>query len=178
MTYEQKKKEFVALYKKNHEEFVRYCTVLTNCQVATEDLVQEVLAEAFFKFGKIRDTTKFLHFLIRVAKFKYLNGLRKKKFPSYDSEKFNSLLVDKGLNPELLYDIEVLYKALNLLPFKQKEAVILFEIQGYPIKEIAEIQESTEGAVKTKISRGRNKLKHILTPRTSKSITCLKNIIL
>lgn len=162
----------------HHEQFIRYCTVLTNCTIATEDLVQDVLTDVYAKFHTIKDTSKFLHYLIRVAKFKYLNGLRRKKFTSYDSEIFNSTLLDKGANIEHIYDIEVLYKALNKLPIKQKEAIILFEINGFSMKEIAEIQKSSVGAIKTKISRGRQKLKTMLSSDLTRSIYHLKSILL
>ena len=50
---------------------------------------------------------------------------------------------------------KVLYKALNTLPTNQKEALILFEISGFSIKEVCEIQKSSESAVKQRLKRGR-----------------------
>ena len=49
----------------------------------------------------------------------------------------------------------MLYKALNTLPTNQKEALILFEISGFSIKEVCEIQKSSESAVKQRLKRGR-----------------------
>ena len=65
------------------------------------------------------------------------------------------MLVHKGISPELILDIQLLYKMLDKLPEKQRNAMILFEISGFTMKEIAEIQLSTVGAINTKISRGR-----------------------
>ena len=52
---------------------------------------------------------------------------------------------------------------MSLLPEEQKEAVILFEISGFSIKEICEIQQAGESAVKQRLKRGRQKLTEILT---------------
>ena len=68
----------------------------------------------------------------------------------------------QGVSPEAVLDIQLLYRTMDKLPVKQRDALVLFEISGFSMKEIAEIQGSTEGAVKTKISRGRQKLKDML----------------
>ena len=52
-----------------------------------------------------------------------------------------------------------LYLALRTLPPKERSAITLFYLNGYSIKEIAAITETSEGAVKTQLSRGRDKLK-------------------
>jgi RNA polymerase sigma-70 factor (ECF subfamily) len=53
--------------------------------------------------------------------------------------------------------------ALAQLPIAQKECIILFEISGFKIKEIAEIQSVSEDAVKQRLKRGRERLQEILT---------------
>ena len=52
----------------------------------------------------------------------------------------------------------MLHKALSYLPELQREALILFEITGYSIKEIMEIQKSGSSAVKQRLARGRKEL--------------------
>ena len=74
-------------------------------------------------------------------------------------------LESKTLNPEVALDIQLLLKKLNELPEKQSEAITLFEISGFSIREIAAIQDSTEGATKTRISRGRQNLKELLSEK-------------
>jgi RNA polymerase sigma-70 factor (ECF subfamily) len=54
---------------------------------------------------------------------------------------------------------------LGKLPDKQKEAIILFEISGFKIAEIAEMQGATESAVKSQLKRGREKLTNILVEK-------------
>jgi RNA polymerase sigma-70 factor, ECF subfamily len=50
-------------------------------------------------------------------------------------------------------------RALEALPAEQREAVVLFEIDGHSIEEIAAMQRSTVSAVKTRLSRGRARLR-------------------
>ena len=59
--------------------------------------------------------------------------------------------------------IEQLYAALSELPEIQKESIILFEIVGYAIKEIAALHQVSENVVKQRLFRGRNQLKLIVT---------------
>jgi RNA polymerase sigma-70 factor (ECF subfamily) len=62
-------------------------------------------------------------------------------------------------------DIHFLYLALQQLPEEQRECIILFEISGFSIKEIAQTQQAGESAVKQRLKRGREKLIEILHAR-------------
>ena len=55
-----------------------------------------------------------------------------------------------------------LYLALSTLPPKVRSAITLFYLNGYNIKEIAAITDTSEDAVKKQLSRGRDKLKERL----------------
>ena len=55
-----------------------------------------------------------------------------------------------------------LYLALRTLPPKERSSITLYYLNGYDIKEIAAITETSEDAVKKQLSRGRDKLKEIL----------------
>jgi RNA polymerase sigma-70 factor (ECF subfamily) len=45
------------------------------------------------------------------------------------------------------------------LPPKERSAITLYYLNGYDIKEIAAITDTSEDAVKKQLSRGRDKLK-------------------
>lgn len=60
-------------------------------------------------------------------------------------------------------------EALRSLPPKQRTAVELFDLQQHSIKEIAEMLECSEGAVKFNIFQGRRKLREQLSPFVSES---------
>ena len=55
-----------------------------------------------------------------------------------------------------------LHTALATLSETMRTSILLYYMQGYQIKEIAEITENSEDAIKKQLSRGRQELKHIL----------------
>lgn len=59
-------------------------------------------------------------------------------------------------------NVAFLHHALAQLPDPQREAIILFEITGLSIKEIMNLQDSSESAVKQRLSRGRKTLAMIV----------------
>lgn len=59
-------------------------------------------------------------------------------------------------------DYSDLYRAVNSLKEELRMPVILYYIEDFNIKEIAQILEITEGAVQKRLARARGKLKHNL----------------
>ena len=57
------------------------------------------------------------------------------------------------------FEHQDLYLALRTLPPKERSAITLYYLNGYDIKEIAAITDTSEDAVKKQLSRGRDKLK-------------------
>jgi RNA polymerase sigma-70 factor, ECF subfamily len=57
---------------------------------------------------------------------------------------------------------EYLERALAALPDEQRVAIVLYDVNGYSYEEIAEIVETSLGTVKSRISRGRSRLREIL----------------
>ena len=70
--------------------------------------------------------------------------------------------VDATFDADRDFRYQPLYMALEKLPPKERTAILLFYLKGYSIKEIADIVDATEDAVKKQLSRGRVKLKNLL----------------
>ncbi|KAA1415406.1 RNA polymerase sigma factor SigM [Nocardioides humilatus] len=58
----------------------------------------------------------------------------------------------------------VVLAALAQLPAEQRAALVLVDMEGYPVAEVAEILDCAEGTVKSRCARGRAKLAVILRP--------------
>jgi RNA polymerase sigma-70 factor (ECF subfamily) len=56
----------------------------------------------------------------------------------------------------------VLYSALNKLKEKYREAIVLFEISGFTLDEIRDVQGGTLSGVKSRLKRGREMLEKIM----------------
>ena len=160
-------------YQGCHDPFLRYCSALAYGKMDVQDLVQDVLATAYHRFEKIENKDQFLHYLIRAARNRSVSIWRKQRHQESLSEVHAERLTTQGISAETVLDIQVLYRMLDKLTTKQRDALVLFEISGFSMKEIAEIQQSSEGAVKTKISRGRQKLKQLMEDKTSSSVPSL-----
>lgn len=59
---------------------------------------------------------------------------------------------------------EALRRGLKALPFDQRAAVVLRDVEGLSYEEIAEIMGAQLGTVKSRISRGREHLRSLLAP--------------
>ncbi|GCE13837.1 sigma-70 family RNA polymerase sigma factor [Tengunoibacter tsumagoiensis] len=57
---------------------------------------------------------------------------------------------------------ELLQTALQQLPLDQRSAVILCDIQGLAYEEVAQVTQTTLGTVRSRISRGRARLRNFL----------------
>jgi RNA polymerase sigma-70 factor (ECF subfamily) len=156
------RQRFMELYEPVHERFVRFCKARAYGNYDADDLVNESVLAAYENFGKLRNDGAFLHFLFGIGTNLLRNHYRRRKFRGeYDEERADNLSSTTP-NGEQSMDTAILYDALSELPDKQKEAIILFEISGFAIKEIMDIQESGESAVKARLVRGRKRLAEIL----------------
>lgn len=160
-----KQQDFLTAYQSCHEPLLRYCSALAHGKMDCEDLIQDVLLAAYSHFDKIENKDQLLHYLIRAARNRSVSTFRKQKYKATLLEKHTERLVAQEVSADTILEIQLLYNTLDQLPEKQKDALILFEINGFSMKEIAVIQGKSEGAVKTNISRGRQKLKELLTAK-------------
>ena len=171
---DSKQRAFMEAYQPCHDAFVRYCSALAYGKMDTEDLVQDVLLSAYHRFDSIERKDQLLHYLIRAARNRTLNLRRKHRYQSELLDKHAERIRAQGVSAETLLDIQLLYRMLDHLPVNQRDAIVLFEILGFSMKEIAEIQNSTEGAVKTRVSRGRKRLRKLLEDKpVSQSVSGL-----
>jgi RNA polymerase sigma-70 factor (ECF subfamily) len=76
----------------------------------------------------------------------------------YD-EQAAELLPDPGALPDTNHDVKLLNELLSKLPDKQREAIVLFELSGFSIEEIRDLQGGSLSGVKMRLSRGRDQLR-------------------
>ena len=160
--------KYLALLKPHYNDAVKYAFAL--CYKFTkedaEDLFQQSLLDSFQKFAQLKEEEKFKSWLFTIItrKFYELNrrSILKRLIPlHYDQDTVSFPEVFRDFENE---DNKVLVKrSLNILSTKEKAALLLFELSGFSIEEIMEIQkERTASAVKTRLSRARKKLKEFI----------------
>ncbi len=174
--------QFLEKYKSIHEPFTRYCSSRAFGLMAAEDLVQEAVLAALEQFEQIRDKEKLLSYLIGTVQNILKNKYRRKKFQGPWDENRLQQIEDKAPSPEVAMDIKILLEAIDQLSEKQREAILLFEISGFSIREISVLQESTEAATKTRLSRARQHLRiklneHPKQPKLSAALSAFASIL-
>lgn len=157
----RKQKAFLKEYGDIHENFVRFCQARARGVMSYEDLVSESTLRAYQHWEKIEKKDSLKYFLFTTARNIILNSVRKKKELSMDDEHVNHVVSSNSGEQDL--EIEYLYQQLDKLTEVKREALILFEINGFSIKEIAKIQDISEGSVKVNLSRGRKELQVLMT---------------
>ena len=164
----RKQSEFLQMYEPIHENFVRFCQARARRVMNYEDLVSEATLKAYQNWDNIEKKESLKYFLFTTARNLVLNTVRKKQELSLDA--VTTEYVGSNNNGEKDMEIEFLYQQLEKLSDVKKEALILFEINGFSIKEIAQIQGVSEGAVKVNLSRGRKELQLLMTdtPKVNK----------
>lgn len=146
------------------------CLRLLGSREAAEDAAQETFVSAYraiarFSEGSVKS------WLLRIASNESKDELRKRKrrgprdsidtWPEDEEAPID--LPDPGEGAlALLERREVgraLQAALMAIPFDQRQAVILADIQGYHYQEIARMTGTNVGTVKSRIYRGRERLR-------------------
>jgi RNA polymerase sigma-70 factor (ECF subfamily) len=167
---------FVLLVEKYQSMVFRTCIGFVHNKEDADDLTQEVFINAYQSLTKFRGNAAFSTWLYRIAINLSLNYIRNSQKRSifhrvenlfaHEARQNVSLPAIDFSNPEqILIDDEhrnIIKKALDSLPENQRIAIILSKYDNLSQKEIAEIMQTTEGAVESLIQRGKAKLKQQL----------------
>ena len=139
----------------------------------SENLVQDTLLKAYTNADKYQEIAKFSTWIYTIAKNCALTEYRKIKrrktfsFSQLSSEdnEFNLERIRGQENQELSNDTETynaIRDAISQLPEEFREIIILKDIQEHSYEEISNITSLPLGTVKSRINRGRKKLKEII----------------
>lgn len=124
-----------------------------------DDIAQEAYIKAYMASGKFKDTGKFKTWLYRIGYNTFIDSTRSRPLTE-DLDTLNHLNSSDGADDAFNY--QELYQALNQLNPGERNSILLHYLEGYSIKEIAEMTQKSIDAIKQHLSRGRVKLRHIL----------------
>ncbi len=121
-----------------------------------DDLAQDALVKAYLSLSGYQNKGKFRSWLFKIAYNTFLN--HKAGCRTMESIDEARTLIG-GTEADASFVHQDLYLALRTLPPKERSAITLYYLNGYSIKEIAKITDTSDNAVKQQLSRGRDKLK-------------------
>ena len=161
-------REFTVVVRKARREFLngieplrpelfRFCRSLTRNVWDAEDLVQDTLLKAFAKLADVHwqvDNPR--AYLFRVATNHWIDITRKGKeadMPEGYDEQSKDAPADQ--KPEVR---EAISRLASTLPPVERAAVLLKDVFNFSLEDTANYMETTVGAVKAALHRGRGKL--------------------
>jgi RNA polymerase sigma-70 factor, ECF subfamily len=132
-----------------------------------DDIAQETFLAAYLHLGSYDPRQgRFSTWLLTIARNKCLNGIKKRRPQAME-------VLPPPIDPrgpaDALIEAELfgqLDRALAALPFEQRSAFVLSELQGLSHEEICRIESAPLGTIKSRISRAKEKLRSLL-PRAS-----------
>ncbi len=160
--------QFLELLKPCYSDALKYCRALCvkRSPDDAEDVLQQSLLKALENFDSLIEKSKFRSWFFTIVTREFYNSVRNdfwKKFLPSDSM---SSVADI---PEIFSRNEnderklTLYKALSKISYRERSALLLFELGGFTLEEIKEIQnERSLSSVKSRLSRAREKLRKVI----------------
>ena len=148
---------FIALVEREQEALRGFLFALCcGNKSDADDLAQDSLVKAYLSSAGYQEKGRFRSWIFKIAYNTFLN--HKASCRTMDTLDEARTIVSSQ-SAESSFEHQSLYLALRTLPPKERSAITLYYLNGYDIKEIATITETSEDAVKKQLSRGRDKLK-------------------
>ncbi len=127
-----------------------------------DDLAQEALLKAWNSRASYQMGTNLKAWVFMILRNQFYSEKRR----SWRSEQLDPAVAERTLvsnsNPTSALELDEVRRALAMLPDEQREALILIGVAGLPYEEAAMICDCAEGTIKSRVSRGRAQLAHIL----------------
>ena len=172
---------FGLLFRRHRDRLWAVALRTTGDPEEAADALQDALVSAFRRAGSYRGDSAVTTWLHRVVVNACLDRLRRRKVRAADSlpddlQEYagrGALSTSTSTSPsrevadpaDLVLDSEqraLVLRALDTLPPDQKAALVLVDMQGYPVEEAANILDCPSGTVKSRCSRGRARLATLL----------------
>lgn len=169
---EQAFAELIDLYQ---NKVYQICLHMTGNRHDAEDLAQDTFMRAFLNMDAYDPEKRFSSWLYRIATNVSIDRLRKRKPDLYlDADipaapgmtLYSRLAADEKLPEDQLIHLEMrgmVQKGIGRLPPKYRSAIVLKYMEDLTLQEISEVLDIPVATVKTRIHRGREALRVILS---------------
>jgi RNA polymerase sigma-70 factor, ECF subfamily len=143
---------FDDFYRREHRHVLGLAFVLTGNQWVAEDTAQEAFTAAFRRWRSIVAYDSPGAWVRRVTCNRAASVLRRR---GREAKALMRLAGRTQAYIELDESDEAFWQAVRRLPPRQAQAVALYYMEDYSVREISEVLDCSEGTVKTHLSRAR-----------------------
>ena len=168
---------FWNLLEPEHRKAESFCRRLCGDQTEGDDLYQEAILAALQGFRSLRLDSAFRPWLYRIIINRF-RKLRRSPWLTRREEVTDERLAEsRSEDPtDRLAAKRWLERAFRILSPKEKALIVLYEVEGWSISELAQLCRRPQGTVKTSLSRTRRKMRkelsRYLTPTQPENRTC------
>lgn len=156
--------KLAVLFERHHLMLFNFFYRLTGNRAASEDLVQDVFTRILKYRAGYLGQNKFLVWMFQIARNAHVDYLRKQKGDLPLDEQFSEPPAREP-HPEASYEAgeeaELVRRALDRLPVRKREILMLFRYQDLKLREIAELLGCQVGTVKAQVHRALKDLSRI-----------------
>jgi len=160
------------LVRRYKDQLLNYVYRFVGNRNDAEDLVQETFLRVYKNKHYYKEIAKFSTWVYTIAGNLAKTELRRRKrrkifsVSNFVNEERDYDIPDTANNPEREVDgfikDDIIQKAIEKLPAKFKEVILLRDVQGFAYEEISQILNIPLGTVKSRVNRGRLKLQEDL----------------
>jgi RNA polymerase sigma factor (sigma-70 family) len=163
---------FRALAGMHLKPVLNYCSRLLHDPAEAEEVTQEVMLRAWQRAGEYEPKARLTTWLHRIAHNLAIDALRRRRGAAAEWDDETMAAPDSQAPGNLLEQHDTALRvqaALELIPARQKQALILCHEQGLSNPEIAEVLGVGVAAIESLLARGRRALREHLAPAVEKS---------
>lgn len=150
------------LIQKYYDDIYRFCYYKTGNAFASYDLTQNVFLKLIQYISSYQDKGKFKAYLITIA-INVCNTYfqeNNRKFEEFDNNTTYDQNTNQGM--DTVEQNSTIQMALNKLPEKQKEVIILKYYEDFKIREISKILDEKVPTIKSRLKQGLEKMNRYL----------------
>ena len=151
-----KVEKLAILFERHQTMLYNFFLRLTGNRAASEDLVQEVFIRILKYRAGYQGENRFVVWMFQIARNAHVDFLRKKKGEVALDDQFAEA-ASQELLPEERFEADqeaaLVRRALDKLPPKKRELLVLFRFQNLKLREIAELLDVQVGTVKVQVHR-------------------------
>ncbi len=163
---------FDILVRRYKDQLLNYVYRFVGNRIDAEDIVQETFLRVYKNKHYYKEIAKFSTWVYTIAGNLAKTELRRRKrrkvfsVSNFVNDERDFDIPDVNRNPEKEVDGSIkdgfIQKAIEKLPSKFKEVILLRDVQGFAYEEISQILNIPLGTVKSRVNRGRLKLQEDL----------------
>lgn len=154
------KEAFTELIYEIRHDLYKIARCRLSCEDDIEDAVQETMIEAFKNIKKLKKEESYKKWVIKILvnKCNRVYNKNKKRNISFENLELDNTYSHNENYQEL--DNLDFYLILKDLNYDERMSLILFYLEDYSIKEISKILKTNENTIKTRLKRGKEKIKN------------------